>query len=115
LRIGLIEVARARRSAAGQHDRQALLYAYLTGPEFRHRIQALVESLVEMKSQLDKEKRSMETAWKRRERTMERAVNSVASMYGDLQGLGGGALADVPALALPDAAGDIDDPALERA
>jgi hypothetical protein len=42
----------------------------------------------------------MMTTWKRRERLMERALSNVTAFYGDLQGIAGQGLEDLPHFAL---------------
>ena len=42
-----------------------LVYQYLTGPKFRHRVEAIVEKLSDMRADLDREKKAMtRAAWK---------------------------------------------------
>ena len=43
LRQSLIDVAGSRLTQQGQQTKMALIYEYLTGPQFRHRIEAIVE------------------------------------------------------------------------
>ncbi|MCL4814753.1 MAG: DUF2130 domain-containing protein [Vicinamibacteraceae bacterium] len=106
LRASLMDVSQVRRSTAGKHDTKELLYAYFTSTTFRQRIQAIVDSVIQMKTDLDAERRAMERLWKKRGVEIERVVANFASMYGDLQGFAGKALPDVPALALPGEAWD---------
>lgn len=100
LRTGLIEVAMARRVAEGRGEKMQVLYDYLTGSEFRNRVGGFVEAFKEMQEELDRERRAMMTTWKRRERLMERALINVTAFYGDLQGIAGQGLEDLPSLAL---------------
>jgi hypothetical protein len=102
LRAGLVEVAMARRVAEGRGEKMQMLYDYLTGTEFRNRVGGFVEAFKEMQEELDRERRAMMTTWKRRERLMERALNNVTAFYGDLQGIAGQGLEDLPSLALDD-------------
>jgi hypothetical protein len=67
----------------------------------RQRLQAVVESVVRMREDLDHERRAMERLWKKRAGEIDRVVQNFACIYGDLQGLAAKALPDVPALALP--------------
>lgn len=101
LRAGLVDVARARRAALGTDETMQLIYTYVTGVEFRQRIQTIVSAVVRMKEDLDAERRSMERLWRKRAKEIERLGHNFAGIYGDLQGLAGTALPDVPALALP--------------
>jgi hypothetical protein len=103
LRAGLVEVAMARRAAEGRGEKMQMLYDYLTGTEFRHRVGGFVEAFKEMQEELERERRAMMTTWKRRERLMHRALSNVTAFYGDLQGIAGKGVADLPPLALDDA------------
>jgi hypothetical protein len=100
LRAGILDVAHAKRAAEGRGEKMLMLYEYLTGTEFRNRVGGFVEALVEMQVDLEREKRAMSTLWKRRERQMQRARDNITAFYGDLQGIAGHKLTDLPALAL---------------
>jgi hypothetical protein len=101
LREALLQVAHARTALAGKNEKMEFLYAYLSGPQFRQRIEAIVESFATMKVDLDGERRAMEKQWAKRERQIERVIGSTAGMYGDLQGIIGAALPEVKILELP--------------
>ena len=98
LRQAILEVAQARKSQAGRKTKAEDTYDYLNGPEFRGRIQALVETFVAMKEDLDAERRTFDKVWAKREKQLVRVVGSMAGMYGDLQGLIGSSLPEIPAL-----------------
>lgn len=104
LREGMIEVARTKASLVGKNEKMEHVYAYLSGQEFRQRIDAVVESFGTMKSDLDAEKRAMEKIWSKREQQIMRVVKNTAGLYGDLQGIIGAALQPISRLELP--AGD---------
>jgi hypothetical protein len=101
LRSGLIAVATARRAAAGADSSKDQVYRYLTGPEFRARVQGAVEPVLQMRTSLDSEKRAAERQFAVRDKQIQRVVMSLAGMYGDLQGLVGPSLPTVQGLALP--------------
>jgi len=103
LREGMIEVARTKASLVGKSEKMEHLYAYLSGQEFRQRIEAVVESFATMKSDLDAEKGSMEKIWSKREQQILRVLKNTAGLYGDLQGIIGGALQPISRLELPSA------------
>lgn len=100
LRAGIVQLAQAQNALAGKGEKMELLYRYLSGPEFRHRVEAIVETFVGMKGDLDSEKRAMERAWAKRDKQIERVVHNTSGMYGDLQGLIGTSLPPIPALEL---------------
>lgn len=100
LRHGLIEVAIARRAGALSEATKDQVFAYLTGQPFRQRITSVTESYVEMRADLDKEKRATLTLFGKREKQLERLVGGLAGFYGDLQGIVGSNLPPVPGLLL---------------
>jgi hypothetical protein len=101
LRTGMVDVARTRASVVGRGEKLELVYNYLSGQEFRQRIEAIVESYTAMKDDLDGEKRAMEKIWAKREQQLQRSVKNIAGVYGDLQGIIGTALQPISRLELP--------------
>ncbi len=89
LRSGLIQVAQARTASEGQGTKMGLLYDYLTGTEFRQRVESVVEAFISMKDDLDRERRSVEALWAKRDKQIARAFGGLAGMYGDMQGIVG--------------------------
>lgn len=102
IRQGLVDVAHARRAVMGAETKKDVAYGYLTGPEFRQRVRGAIEPIIEMRADLEREKRSMNKQWSAREKQIERAAMSLAGMYGDLQGIVGASLPTVEGLSLPE-------------
>lgn len=100
LREQLIRVAFARKAAEGMHEKMEALYSYLSGDEFRHRVEAIVETFSAMQAQLARERRAMEKLWKEREKQIERVITNTVGMYGALRGIVGAKLPEIPALEL---------------
>jgi hypothetical protein len=98
LRQSLIDVAASRLAQEGQQSKMELVYSYLTGPRFRHRIDAIVERFTEMQSDLDRERKMMMRLWAKREEQLRGVLDSTAGLYGDLQGIAGRAMADIESL-----------------
>jgi len=88
LRHTLSEVAQAKRAVASKNENIEVLFNYLTGPEFRHRVEAIANSFVEMRADLEKEKRTISKNWARRAKQLDVIIVNTSEMYGDLQGLG---------------------------
>jgi hypothetical protein len=101
LRTALIEVAAAKRSVEGRNDKMELLYSYLSGPEFRHRVEGIVEAFVTLREDLEAEKRATQRMWAKREKQLERATAQTAGMYGDLSGIIGASLPAIESLTQP--------------
>jgi hypothetical protein len=98
LRQSLIDVAGSRLAQEGQQSKMELVYSYLTGPRFRHRIDAIVERFTEMQTDLDRERKTMMRLWAKREEQLRGVLDSTAGLYGDLQGIAGRAMADIESL-----------------
>ncbi|HEX5050647.1 MAG TPA: DUF2130 domain-containing protein [Planctomycetota bacterium] len=102
LRQQLVEVSHARVARNGQQAKSALLYDYLTGPQFRQRIQAIVETFTDMQKELQREKFSCVQRWSKREKRIARLLENTVGLYGDVEGISGAALPEL-ATALPSA------------
>ena len=72
LRQTLIEIAAARHASEGQQTKMELVYQYLTGPRFRHRVEAIVEKFSDMQADLDRERKVMTQQWAKREEQIQR-------------------------------------------
>lgn len=100
LRTGLIQVSQAKLSAVGKNEKMEVLYNYLSGPEFKQKVEAIVETFKSLREDLDKEKRSITKIWAQREKQIERVITNTAVMYGDLQGIIGASLPQIKLLEL---------------
>jgi len=100
LRINLIQVTTTKLAAIGKNEKMEILYGYLAGPEFRQRVEAIVEAFTSMREDLDQEKRAMMRIWSKREKQIERVVNNTVAMYGHLQGIIGASLPQIESLEL---------------
>lgn len=109
LRQTLIEVANSKQSQEGQQTKMELVYDYLTGPRFRHRVEAIVEKFSDMQADLDREKKSMTRLWAKRDAQIQGVIESTVGMYGDLQGIAGRALQEIEGLEVPLIESDISD------
>ncbi len=98
LRHSMIELAAARKAGEGQQTKMEMVYRYLTGPRFRHRVQAIVEKFTDMHEDLDKERKTMTRLWAKREEQIRGVIEATAGMYGDLQGIAGKTLLEIDGL-----------------
>ena len=98
LRLCIVESSSARRASDGQHDKMAILYQYLTGPEFRRRIEALKDAFVTMQDDLSAERRVITKQWEKRQKQIDRVMVSTVGMYGDLQAIAGTTLQEIDGL-----------------
>lgn len=102
LRKHLIDVAFTRQASQGKNEKVEMIYQYLSGEEFKQRIEAIVESFNSMQAQLIRERRAMEKIWKEREKQIERMANNTIGMYGEMRGIIGSGLPSIKALELDD-------------
>lgn len=98
LRHTLFQVSAARQVSEGQQTKTEMVYQYLTGPHFRHRVEAIVEAFSSMKEDLDKERKVIMKQWAKREGQIECVMEATVGMYGDLQGIAGKSLQEIEGL-----------------
>lgn len=87
LRTNLLQIAQARSAVMNKEEKLELLYRYLSGVEFRQRVEAIVDSFGRMREDLDQERRAAERQWAKRSKQIEAVTFNICGMYGDLQGL----------------------------
>jgi len=100
LRQSLIDVAAARQATEGQQTKMEMLYAYLTGSQFRQRVMAIVEAFSTMQDDLAKEKKAITKQWAKRATQIERVMQATVGMYGDMQGIAGKTLQEIEGLSV---------------
>lgn len=98
LRSTIIQVFAANSNAVGKDQKMEVLYQYLIGPEFRHRIESIVEHYGFLQDEIEKEKRAAQLRWSRQEKSIRMVIDSTIGMYGDLQGITGSSLQPIKAL-----------------
>lgn len=77
------------------------MYSYIAGYEFKQRVSAIVEGLVSLRTNLEREKRSITAAWAKREKFQDLIMIGVAGLCGDLYGILGKALVEIDGLEAP--------------
>jgi hypothetical protein len=100
LREQLIQVAFAHAASKGRHGKMEHLYRYLAGDQFRARVQGIVEAFTGLQDQLNRERRAMERLWKEREKRIEGVITNTVGMYGEMRGIVGATMPEIPALTL---------------
>jgi len=100
LRTVLIQVDRAYNVKEGKNEKMELVYDYVTGREFRHRVETIIEAFSAMKDELDAEKKAMTRIWAKREKQIERVIQNTLGFHGDLEGIAGNQLPKIETLEL---------------
>lgn len=100
LRQQLLALAETKDLALNKQDRMSLIYDYLISPNFRHKIESLAETYLEMQTNLNKERGAMQRLWASREQQINNLIGQTAGLYGDVAGIIGQAMPQVNALEL---------------
>lgn len=87
IRVKLIQLVMIKNSQLGKDAKMESLYAYLTGSEFKNRIEAIVEAFGSMQQEVEKEKRYFANKWARDEKNIRQVIDSTYGMHGDLRGI----------------------------
>jgi hypothetical protein len=101
LRATLLAVHATKQAQDGMRTRSEEVYAYVTGSQFRRRVEALVEVFTTMQDDLSKEQRAVQRLWAARAAQLDRMAATTGGLFGDLQGIAGAALSVPSGLALP--------------
>ncbi len=88
IRTKFHELHQTKAAIAGRSSIRDMIYDYVTGADFRTRIEATGEALRDMKLDIDRERAAMEKNWAKREKQLFRMVQNMSGVYGDMSGLG---------------------------
>ena len=81
--------------------RRQQIYAYLTGPRFKHRVECVADKFTELSKDLDNERKWMTKQWAKRDRDLLIVLEATSGMYRDPQGIAGRSLQEIDALQGP--------------
>lgn len=95
LRSQLKELAKLRIMQDGKNGKMDMLYQYINSVEFKHRMEAIVESFTNMQQEIEKEKRWFALKWSREEKNIRNIIDNTIGMRGDLQSIMGNTLKEL--------------------
>lgn len=98
LRSNLLEIALIKQAGIGKKEKMEVLYNYLRGTDFKHRVEAIVESFTFMQEDIEKERRWFNAKWAKQERNIRKVIDNTSGMHGDLQSIMGRALEEIKGL-----------------
>lgn len=98
MRAQIINVHAANNNSENKDEKMEVLYQFLIGPEFRHRIESIVENYSTLQDEIEKEKRSAQLRWSKQEKSIRAVIDNTIGIYGDLQGITGGAMSEIKQL-----------------
>lgn len=108
LRYHLVQAAGIRKSSEVSRDDKDELYKYVTGTEFAHRVEAMMDAYKQFTDEIETQKRHFASTWARQERSIKTLVEQTSSINGQLSGIVGKALPDVRNLELEEQKGGED-------
>lgn len=95
LRANLIQLHYTRLSVKGKNEKMEVVYGYLSGIEFRQRVEAIIEAFTNMQQEIEKEKRYFMLKWARDEKNIRMVVDNTYGMHGDLKAIIGSSLSQI--------------------
>lgn len=102
IRRHLIEISGVKQSIKNRGGKIEQLYNYISGIQFKNHIENMVMAFVSMQQDLETEKRSTQRLWSKREKELERVINNISGIYGDMQGIvGASSLPQIKSLEMP--------------
>lgn len=102
LRYNLVSLYHEKQASIGKDEKMKILYDYLIGPEFKNRVEGIVDAFSKLQEELEKEKRYFNIKWARQEKEIRKVIDHTHGMYGDLQGVIGKNLPEIQSLKLED-------------
>ena len=102
LRNNLIRIGEILAAQENKGDKMHMIYNYVTGSEFKQKLEAAFESYHDMQEDLAKEKTLFTSQWAKREKKLLKAMENLVCLYGDVRGIAGGAVQEIKALEIPD-------------
>lgn len=87
LRMNLESITREKALSVCKNEKMEILYGYLTGVEFKQRVEAMLEVFSSLDADLKKERIAYEKIWAKREKQIKKVITNTVGMYGDLSGL----------------------------
>ena len=109
LRLTIIQLAAAKLANVGRKEKMEVLWNYLTGVEFRQRMEAIIETFIAQKNDLEREKRAYTKIWARREKQIQKVLDNTIGLRGDLEGVMGNALPEMKQLELDNGQEELDE------
>lgn len=96
----LMGITKSKRAQSGQKDKMSLVYEYLTGNQFKHRIEAICEQFQTMQEDLNKERATMQRIWAKRDKQINAVIENTVGLHGDLEGIAGRSMPQIEGLEL---------------
>ncbi len=106
LRAKLIQLHYVKSAGKGKNEKMDILFTYLSGTEFKHRVEAILEAWTGMQEDIEKEKRYFSNKWARDDKHIRQVIDNTLGMRGDMEGIMGSALPEIKGLDLLESSAD---------
>jgi hypothetical protein len=103
-RFNLARIGEILSSQENKGEKMQMIYRYVTGVEFKQKLEAAFESFNDMQEDLIKEKTLFLSHWSKREKRLLKAMENLVALYGDVRGIAGGAVQEISSLEMREAA-----------
>ena len=87
IREKLEAITREKGLAVGKNEKMDILYQYLTGVQFRQRIEAIMEAFSSLGQDIEKEKKYFTKKWASQEMQIKKILTNTIGVYGDIDGM----------------------------
>jgi hypothetical protein len=101
-RHNLSRIGEIIASQENKGEKMSMIYSYVTGNEFKQKLEAAFESYHDMQEDLIKEKTMLMGQWAKREKRLFKAMENLVCLYGDVRGIAGGAVQEIKSLEMPE-------------
>jgi hypothetical protein len=102
LRFNLVQVQQIKIAAASKGETKDELFDYITGMEFRHRVEGMIEAYQNLLDDIEKEKRWFSAKWAKQEKSVRTLLDATGSFHGELESIVGNKLPPLKQFSLED-------------
>ncbi|MCY4010532.1 MAG: DUF2130 domain-containing protein [Candidatus Saccharibacteria bacterium] len=95
LRSALIEVYKMSQHSQLKDSQMKSIYDYIISPEFKYRIESMLETYDKWRSNIDTEKKWFSKKWSRQEKMLDQLTMSIINVHSDFQGITNDALLEL--------------------
>ncbi len=98
MRAKLIQLYYIKNSVKGKDQKMEIIYKYLSGTEFKNRIESIIEAFTNMQQEIEKERRYFSNKWARDEKNIRQVIDNTYAMHGDFKSIIGNSLPQIKSL-----------------
>ncbi len=102
LRFNLVQVQQIKIAAASKGETKDELFDYITGLEFRHRVEGMIEAYQNLLDDIEKERRWFSLKWAKQEKSLRTLLDATGSFHGELEMIVGNKLSPIKQFSLED-------------